>query len=346
MAPPRTGREHLARFLEHLRVERRLSPHSLRAYEGDVRALLEHVAPARPARPRVAERAAAPADDDPLDAPFAPDALDRGALRGFLAGLRARGLARSSIERRVAGVRAFYRFLRAEGLARADPTRLLRAPRPERRLPRHLRLEEVLGLLAAPRPDDPFPARDRAVLETLYGAGLRIAEAAALDLGDVLETQDGPCARVRGKGDKERLAPLGRRAAASIAAWRAGERAALLRRREAAGGAAPAALFLNKHGRRLGVRGLRRLVARAARRAGLPAWVTPHTLRHTFATHLLEHGADLRAIQELLGHASLATTQVYAHVSTAHLEAAYARAQRPRAPAPADHRGLDARDAG
>lgn len=354
-----TGDDLLVRFLEHLRVERNLSPHSLRAYQGDVRELLEHVhrardLDARPARAPAGDAAgrvagadgAAPADEErrrlrpePADlearaaalaAPFDPARLDRPMLRSYLASLKARGLARSSIERRLAGLRTFWRFLRAQGLVEDDPTRQVRSPRRRRLLPRCLRADEVARLMDAPTDaDDPFPLRDRAILETIYGAGLRIAEAGGLDLGDLVRSPDGLVLRVRGKGRHERLAPVGRRAEAAITAWVEGERrsilAALLAGTAAATGLPPDPLFLNKHGERFGVRGLRRLIVRMARRAGLPAWVTPHTLRHSFATHLLENGADLRAIQELLGHASLATTQVYAHVSTAHLVSVYTK---------------------
>ncbi len=304
----------LGRFVEHLRVERNLSAHSLRAYEADVRELFEHLyGPARSGEPAALER------------PFDPDGLDRAALRAFLARLKERGLARSSIERRLAGVRTFYRFLRAHGLARTDPTRQVRSPPRRRSLPRFLRRDEMERLLeVAQAGTGSSPLRDRALVELLYGGGLRIAEAAGLDLGDLVPGaagMDDLCARVRGKGRKERLAPVGRCAAATIEAYVDGERAALLREL----GRSSTALFLNRRGGRLGVRGMSRVVVAIAHRAGL-AWVTPHTLRHTFATHLLENGADLRAIQELLGHASLATTQVYAHVSAAHLVAVYGRA--------------------
>jgi integrase/recombinase XerC len=348
--PAETGADVLRRFLEHLRVERNLSPHSLRAYAGDVRELLAHLharletgsGPARregsgPAtRPPLEEsgpgrRRATPCapDDAALAAPFDPAALDRAALRAYLVGLRARGLARSSIERRLAGARALWRWLKGTGLVEEDPTRQVRAPGRRRKLPRFLRPDEVARLVEAPgEEEDPYPARDRAILETIYGAGLRVAEAAGLDLADLVRAEGGLVLRVRGKGRHERLAPVGRTAEAALATWLDGERAALVvPRRGSQLGGSPA-VFLNKHGERFGVRGLRRLVARAAARAGLPAWVGPHTLRHSFATHLLENGADLRAIQELLGHASLATTQVYAHVSTAHLAAVYAKTHR------------------
>ncbi len=299
----------LAVFDEHLRVERNLSPHSRRAYLGDVRELAAWL------------EGEGRGVGALVDAALHPERVDRAVLRRYLAALRGRGLARASVQRRLAGLRAFWRHLRARGIAAADPTRLVRTPARKAGLPRALRVEEVRTLLEAPAPGDPWPRRDRALLATLYGAGLRVSEAVALDEAQL---EDGACVRVRGKGRKERLAPLGRRAAEAVAEYRRAERpglAARARRR-----APSEALFLNKNGGRLSVRAAHAIVVRCARRAGLPDWVTPHTLRHSYATHLLENGADLRAIQELLGHASLATTQVYAHVSRAHLLEAYARA--------------------
>ena len=306
----------LAGFLEHLRVERNLSPHSLRAYAVDVRDLAAFCAGLGGA-----------AEVDPLEVTLDPDTIDRALLRRYLAHLHTRGLARASIQRRLAGVRTFYSYLRARGLSLADPTRLVRSPPRHRPLPRFLRVDEVRTLLAAPTEErTPFPWRDQAVLAVLYGAGLRIAELSHLDLDDIAADEEGSgCVRVRGgKGRKDRLAPVGRRATALVATYRDRERDALLGRARR-GPSAPAALFLNKNGGRFGVRGLRGLVERYCRLAALPEWVTPHTLRHSFATHLLENGADLRAIQELLGHASLATTQIYAHVSPAHLVEVYRR---------------------
>ena len=301
------------RFCQHLAVERNLSPHSLRAYAADVRELIVHLA----------------GEDDPeaaLAAPFAPDAVDRLALRGYLAALRARGLAASSIQRRLAGLRTFYRWLHREGLAQRDPTRQVQLPSKRRKLPRFLRVDEALRLLEAPDARDGYPLRDRALLATLYGAGLRVSEASGLSLPDlVLADGELLCARVRGKGRSERLAPLGTRAHRDLQRYLDEERPAILEPAQPT-----QAVFLNKHGRRLGVRGLRRLVTRYVQRAGLPAWCTPHTLRHSFATHLLENGADLRAIQELLGHASLATTQVYTHVSSGRLVEVY-KGAHPRA---------------
>lgn len=310
-----TRGEVLQRFLEHLRVERDLSPHSLRAYAGDVRDLFRFLAPE---------------GQDPLEGPFEPRTLDRAGLRRFLARLKARGLAQTSIQRRLMGLRTFWRWLRQAGLVEEDPTRQVRSPPRPRRLPRVLREEEVDRLIGSPdEREERSPLRDRALLETLYGAGLRIAELAGMDLDDLIAGEH-PVLRVRGKGRKERLAPVGRAAWEAVQTYLREERPRLARRARSE----PRALFLNRDGGRLGVRGVRRRVQRHATRMGLPAWVTPHVLRHSFATHLLERGAELRAIQELLGHASLATTQVYAHVSTAHLAEVYKRTH-PRAQDPA-----------
>jgi integrase/recombinase XerC len=309
MAETRPVRFFLEKFVEHLRVERNLSPHSLRAYEGDVRELLAFLGRGEP------------------EATFDPDSVTRDQVRGFLAKLHEKKMARASIQRRLAGVRAFYRYLKRAGLAASEPAEDVRAPKRGRTLPRCLGEPDVQKLLEAPGASDGFPERDRAILETLYGAGLRVSELAGLDRDDVLrevaqEVGGDACVRVRGKGRKERIAPLGRAALAAIDAYVRGERATFA--------GAESALFLNKSGERLGVRGVRRLVVRYASRAGIASGASPHTLRHSFATHLLDRGADLRAVQELLGHASLATTQVYAHVTSRRLVDAYELAH-PRA---------------
>jgi len=310
----------LAAFETFLTVERNLSPHSRRAYAGDVSDLFDFL----DGRP----------DDDPSERSFEAERVNRALLRRYLASLHQRGLARASLQRRLAGLRTFYAFLRTRGPLSDDPTRRVRAPAPRKALPRFLRVEEVQRLLAAPASfDGSFPVRDGALLATLYGAGLRIAELSGLDLEDLLPDPEVPCLRVAGKGGKERLAPLGARANEALGQYRAGERLTLLRRARA-GPPEPDALFLNRNGGRFGVRGIRNLVRKAVLAAGLPEWVTPHTLRHSYATHLLENGADLRAIQELLGHASLATTQVYAHVSPAHLVEVYGRAHPRQASTP------------
>jgi len=268
----------------------------------------------------------------------------RADLRTYLAHLGGRG-ARSSTAQRLAAIRSFHRYAAREGLSTGDPWGAIATPRLPRRLPRVLELDQVERLLAVV--DDELAAadlaapdraeqatalalRDRALVETAYAAGLRISELAAADLGS-LELRRGEI-RVLGKGRKERIGLLGRPARVAIAAYLEDGRPALLARRTAEDDD-PTELFLNHHGAPLGVRGLRYRLDRLRRRAGLPDGVSPHTLRHSFATHLLDGGADLRIVQELLGHESLATTQVYTHVSPARLRAAY-RDAHPRASRP------------
>ena len=254
--------------------------------------------------------------------------------------------ARSTVAQRLAAIRSFHRWAAREGLAAGDPWGGIATPRLPRRLPRVLELDQVDRLLAAvddelteaeaASPDRIAVAialalRDRALVETAYAAGLRISELAAADLGS-LDLRRGEV-RVIGKGRKERIGLLGRPALAALAAYLDHGRPILLDRRAASGGADdvdPSEVFLNHLGAPLGVRGLRYRLDRLCRRAGLPQGVSPHTLRHSFATHLLDGGADLRVVQELLGHENLATTQIYTHVSPGRLAAAY-RDAHPRA---------------
>lgn len=290
-------------FLEHLTQERGASPHTVRAYEGDLRRFAEFLG----------------GEGGLLDG-----RVDRPAVRRFLGELHARGYQRSSIARTLACLRTFYEYFVREGRIAANPVRPVPTPRRDRKLPRFLEEEDVRRLLEE-GPADGFGAlRDRALLEVLYGGGLRVSEAVGLDLGD-LDLAEGT-ARVRGKGGKERLAPLGSAAARALAAYLP-ERAARL---EALGRVGEEALFLNKNGGRLDVRSVRRLLRRRADAAGIRTRVTPHTLRHSFATHLLNRGADLRAVQELLGHEDLATTQIYTHVTVHRLKEVYDRTH-PRA---------------
>ncbi|MBI3745096.1 MAG: tyrosine recombinase [Chloroflexi bacterium] len=262
----------------------------------------------------------------------------RGDLRAYLARLTAAN-ARTSVAQRLAAIRAFHRFAARSDLAAGDPWGSIATPRLPRRLPRVLEIEQVERLLGVVDADlleadgrglataIAIALRDRALVEVAYAAGLRISELAAADLGS-LELRRGEL-RVLGKGRKERIGLLGRPARAALTAYLEDGRPALLAIRRSPG-PDPAAIFLNHRGEALGVRGLRGRIDRLCRLAGLPAGVSPHTLRHSFATHLLDGGADLRVVQELLGHESLATTQVYTHVSPARLQAAY-RAAHPRA---------------
>ncbi len=319
----------LDRFLLSLRA-RDASEHTLRSYTTAVGAYLEWLA----------ERGAdwrAPARSD---------------LRAYLARLVSSG-ARTSVSQRLAAIRSFHRFAARAGLAAGDPWGSIATPRLPRRLPRVLEVDQIERLLAAVDRDeqratderratagrrrDPVLAsalavRDRALVEVAYAAGLRISELAAAELAS-LDLGKGEI-RVLGKGRKERIGLLGRPAIAALDAYLDSARPELVARHRDLG-SEPVAIFLNHDGAPLGVRGLRYRIDRLCRLAGLPEGVSPHTLRHSFATHLLDGGADLRVVQELLGHESLATTQVYTHVSAARLRAAYETAH-PRARRPSE----------
>lgn len=265
----------------------------------------------------------------------------RADLRAYVARLAESG-ARTSTSQRLAAIRSFHRFAAREGLAPGDPWGAIATPRLPRRLPRVLEVEQVERLLAvidaelaAADSGDPAKAelavalalRDRAIVETAYAAGLRISELAAADISS-LDLRRGEV-RVLGKGRKERIGLLGRPALRALLAWLEDGRPVLLERRTS-DAPLPVEVFLNHRGSPLGVRGLRFRLERLRRLAGLPEGVSPHTLRHSFATHLLDGGADLRVVQELLGHESLGTTQAYTHVSPARLRSAY-RDAHPRA---------------
>ncbi|MEL7061077.1 MAG: tyrosine recombinase XerC [Acidobacteriota bacterium] len=300
----------LDEFLEHLRFERGLSRHTLRAYRGDL------------------DRFACLAGEHLGVETATLEAVDASTVRAFVASLAARGLARRTQGRALAAVRSFFRWAVSEGLRADDPAATARAPKLETTLPRHLRPGETEALLETATRDDELEARDRSIVELLYAAGLRVGELAALDWSDVdLRAR---VLRVLGKGGKERMVPFGREAAQALSDWRAEWR--MVRERADVLGADrdEDPIFLNARGGRLTARSVRRILDRRGAAAGLPPGIHPHTLRHTFATHLLENGADLRAIQELLGHASLATTQKYTHVDIERLLRVY-RDSHPRA---------------
>jgi integrase/recombinase XerD len=231
-------------------------------------------------------------------------------------------VAASTLARKLACLRSFYRHLRREGLIEHDPTADLRGPRAPQRLPRVLTREQVARLLAQPQGSAPLALRDRALLELMYACGLRASEAVGLELADVDLEEGMLCAR--GKGSKERIVPVGRQAVLALLAYCRGGRPELL------GAGASTRLFLNNRGTSLTRQGLYKIVQGHARRAGLHERMSPHTLRHSFATHLLAGGCDLRSLQEMLGHADLATTQVYTHLSAERLKQAYFSAH-PRA---------------
>ena len=297
-------RPQIGQFLQYLRVERGASPHTLKGYREDLHALAEYLA-----------------DGDGHCPP--PGSITTGELRGFLSALHEAGYAKSSISRRMASVRSFMRFGQREGWAKSNPAKPLRNPRKSRKLPHFLTSDEVGKLLAAPKGNGPQALRDRALLETLYSAGLRVSELVGVADGD-LDFAAG-IVRIRGKGKRERLAPLGSYAARALKQWL---EVRTLSPREKTGREAP--VFTNKFGTRLTTRSVARMLEKYLKETGLDARTSPHTLRHSFATHLLDRGADIRSVQELLGHKSLVTTQIYTHVSTANLKAAYEKAH-PRA---------------
>jgi integrase/recombinase XerC len=285
----------VAAFLRHLERERNASPNTIRAYGEDLAQFTGHLRRELGREPR-------------------PEDADHLAIRSFLAELHRRGLAKSSSARKLAGLRTFFRYLCREGRLETNPGRLLATPRQERRIPAVLDEAEVEALLDMPG-DALAAVRGRAILELLYATGMRCAELVALDAGEV--DLGARMVRVVGKGRKERVVLFGQRAQQALAAWLARRRAVRPR---------TDALFLNARGGRLTDRSVRALVARRVGQAALARRCSPHTLRHSFATHLLTRGADLRAIQELLGHASLSTTQRYTHVDTRHLLEVYRKA--------------------
>lgn len=285
-------------------ASRRASPHTSRAYRRELDALLAWLAAEAP---------------DVTDVP----ALEAGSLRAFIAHSASAGLAPASLARRVACLRSFGRYLAESGRLEANPAGSLRAPRSSRRLPRWLEGDQVAALLAACAGGDEAGRRDLAVIELLYATGMRVGE--LVDLRDADLDAVRRIALVHGKGGKERLAPLGGPALTALAGYR------LLR--DAAHGPGEGGqrrVFLSLRGRPLADRDVRRILERRIREAGLPPGSSPHTLRHTFATHLVRSGADIRAVQELLGHASLDTTAIYTHLTIDALREAYERAH-PRA---------------
>ncbi len=299
-------------FLRYLEVERRSSPNTIDAYRRDLSGLAEFVR---------GKRGGEAAD---------VTVVDLYALRGWL-GTLARTHAPSSVARHVAAARTWMRWMQKRGIVKTNPADELASPKVRRPLPTFLSVDAAAQVVEAPEGGEPTELRDRAVLELLYGSGLRVSELAKLDLGDV--DLAGGSARVLGKGSKERMVPLGGK---SIAALRAYLEARAAFRHPRTGAHDPRVLFLSPRGARLGVRAIQTLVQKYGALGAGRADLHPHALRHTCATHLLDGGADLRAIQELLGHSSLSTTQRYTHVSMDHLMRVYdaahplAKISRPR----------------
>jgi integrase/recombinase XerC len=323
-------------FLDHLLEERAFSPYTARCYGVDLRQyttwLSEEAAmDVSDAAEAVAwQRAQSGPTEDVVGSVVPPtmtvmvlDAdIDR--IRRFLGQLSEQGYSAATMARKIATLRSFHKWLQRFGVIDNNPMTLIRTPRQAKRLPKAIDVSDVERLLATPDAATPLGARDRAMLETLYSTGIRVSELVGIDLADVDET--GQALIIRGKGKRERIVPLGSHALRAISDWIA------IRDRVGRGGEAQSPLFINRDGGRISTRSVRRKLSKYLEQAGLDSSISPHTLRHSFATHLLDNGADLRAVQELLGHRSLSTTQVYTHLTTKRMQEAY-DAAHPRAEA-------------
>jgi integrase/recombinase XerC len=305
----------IAGFLDYLDGQRNFSPHTIRCYKADLEQFCEFLASGA-----ASHAAAEPQPSERADGKEHFESLGRRILaatpmeiRAYLAAMRDRGYSKATTARKLASLRSFYKFLVRRGQLDASPGSVLRTPKQDKRLPKFLDLQQVTALLEAPQADTLLGARDKAVLETIYSSGLRIGELVALNVEDLDEFSE--ALRIRGKGKKERLVPLGSKAVEAIRAY--------LEMR--GGGNRRGALFVNKSGKRLSDRSIRRKLGKYLQKAGIAQRASPHVLRHSFATHMLNAGADLRSIQEMLGHKSLSTTQIYTHLTTQRLKEVYDR---------------------
>jgi integrase/recombinase XerC len=306
----------IERYTTFLRVEKNVSAHTLRNYISDVVQFLEFV---ETPQPRATARATA------------IGTIDHHRIHAFLSTLH-RHHKKSSIGRKLSAIKSFFRFLLREDVVVRDPTLHIGSPKKDQPLPTHLTVDDMFRLLEAPASDTPAGIRDQAILEVLYSCGLRVSELVTLNWGDIDSSLE--VVRVTGKGNKERIVPIGQKALAALARYRAQIPALVVEKNRhrviAEPFSAQTAVFLNSRGGRLTTRSVARFVSAYARTCGIALHTSPHALRHTFATHLLDAGADLRAIQELLGHASLSTTQKYTHVNLDRLMQVYDKAH-PRA---------------
>ena len=294
--------KYLDKFITYLIAEKNASPYTIKNYRHDIGQFLDFL------------------KEQGIDS---WDGVDRYVLRRYLARLQAGGYVKASITRRISELRSFCRYLVREDILDANPIRVISSPKVPKRLPDYLAPQQVEALLAAPDTTVPQGQRDRAIMEVLYASGLRVSELVSLNLSN-LDLQHGEL-RVWGKGAKERLALLGEPACRALERYIQDGRSKLIKEHRATN-----ALFLNRLGSRLSTRSVSNILDKYAKLAGLERRVTPHVMRHTFATHLLDGGADLRTVQELLGHANLSSTQIYTHVSQARAKEVYRKAH-PRA---------------
>ena len=330
-------------FAEYLTDERHFSPYTARCYGADLRQFIEYLCEDTGVaidqaseelafKSRTSQASVAGQIDRPTITTTICNA-DADLIRGFLGFLGEQNYSPATLARKIATLRSFYKWGNRLGFTTTNPMTLIRTPRQSKRLPKAITIEQIEQLLAAPKDSDVLGRRDRAMLETLYSTGIRVSELVGLNHDDL--DFENEAMHVRGKGRKERIVPLGSHALGAI------RRYIELMASDAkfspiwaarSEGAEPLPMFLNKHGNRLSSRSVRRKLDKYLRAVGLDPTISPHTLRHSFATHLLDNGADLRSVQELLGHQSLSTTQVYTHLSTARVEEAYKDAH-PRAEA-------------
>lgn len=287
-------RKHVFDFLRYLKTEKNVSPHTERCYLSDLEQFFDFLG----------------------ETDFAK--VDHQVLRQFLAHLVKQKIRKSSMSRKLSALRTFYKYLNREGILTTNPARLVATPKQDKRLPSVLTVDDATRLMEAPKDGDHTQLRDRAVLETLYSTGIRASELVGMNQEDI--NPHDRLVRIRGKGRKERIVPIGEKALAMLQAYMAVR----------AGGSAPSAVFTGPSGKRLTARTVQRILGTYRKKLGIAQKASPHTLRHSFATHMLESGADLRAIQELLGHASLSTTQRYTHLNLDSLMETYDKAH-PRA---------------
>jgi integrase/recombinase XerD len=294
--------DHVQDFLQYIIVERALSKNTIDSYKRD----LTHYV-------RFLEK---------VESIETIDQIERSNIMGYLLFLKENGKASTTLARNIASIRSFHQFLFREKVASLDPSVHIETPKTERKLPKVLNAEEVEALLETPASNDPFSQRDKAMLELLYATGIRVSELVQLNLSDIHLNMG--FIQCMGKGNKERIIPLGKMAQAAVERYLQNGRTLMLK------GKKTEALFLNHHGNRLSRQGFWKILKQLAKKAKIEKDLTPHTLRHSFATHLLENGADLRAVQEMLGHADISTTQIYTHVTKTRLKDVYS-AFHPRA---------------